>query len=434
MDVHIQPTKISGTVLVPPSKSMAHRMIIAAALAEGTSEIRNIQLSDDIKATLSAIEALGAEVKSQEEGDRLIIIITGIDRHKEIPSREIDAIESGSTLRFMIPIASLVAGETIFRGRGQLGVRPLDTYRDIYKAQGLTFALVNQTPLELRTKGQLSSGHYQMVGNVSSQFITGMLYTLPLLDGDSQIEITTPLESIGYINLTLDVLKQFGITIEYDQAANIFRIPGNQAYRSNDCTVEGDYSQAAFFLAAGAMGNDVTLTGLRKDSEQGDREMMDILERMGCIIHDIDGEITIDGTHLRGDLTIDGAQIPDIIPILSTVCALAPGKTVIENLERLKIKESDRLEATRKELASLGADIQVVGDSLHIQGVTSLRGDATTWSHKDHRIAMMLGIASTVCQKPIVIQDAECVSKSYPTFWQDFEQLGGRIDERNMGK
>lgn len=433
MDVFIQPTKLSGTVLVPPSKSMAHRAIIAAALADGESVVYNIQLSDDIKATLSAIEALGATVQTKEDGDRLVVTIQGIDRSKAVAKREIDAIESGSTLRFMIPISTLVKGETVFRGRGKLGIRPLDTYSEIYMDQGLTFDLVSQTPLELQTSGELTSGTYQMVGNVSSQFITGMLYTLPLLEGDSKIEITTPLESIGYIDLTLDVLRQFGIEIDYDANENIFHIPGNQQYLAREYTVEGDYSQAAFFLAAGALGNDVTLTGLLSDSDQGDREMVDILERMGCVISDENGEIRVDGSNLHGDLTIDGSQIPDIIPILSTVCALAPGKTIIENLERLKIKESDRLEATRKELATIGADIEVVGDSLHIQGVKELKGDATTWSHKDHRIAMMLGIASTVCLEPIVVTDGECVNKSYPTFWQDFTKLGGRIDERNMG-
>lgn len=433
MDVYIQPKKLSGTVLVPPSKSMAHRAIIAAALADGESVVHNIQLSDDIKATLSAIEALGATVQTKEAGDRLVVTIQGIDLSKEVETREIDAIESGSTLRFMIPISTLVKGETIFRGQGQLGVRPLDTYREIYDEQGLTFDLVSQLPLELHTAGQLSSGLYQMVGNVSSQFITGMLYTLPLLDGDSKIEITTPLESIGYIDLTLDVLSQFGIEINYDAEENVFYIPGNQHYRAREYTVEGDYSQAAFFLAAGAIGNDVTLTGLLSDSDQGDRAMVDILENMGCVISDENGEIRVDGSNLHGDLTIDGAQIPDIIPILSTVCALAPGKTVIENLERLKIKESDRLEATRKELASIGANNEVVGDSLHIEGVKEFKGDVSTWSHKDHRIAMMLGIASTACQEPIVVTDAECVNKSYPTFWQDFTKLGGQIDERNMG-
>lgn len=433
MNIQIQPTSLSGTVTVPPSKSMAHRAIIAASLAKGESIISNLQLSDDIKATLKAVEALGAVITLTETEDRYQVRIRGLDRHQNIPEREIDAIESGSTLRFMIPIATLVEGKTIFRGRGKLGTRPLDIYETIFHEQGLTFDLVNQTPLELHTEGVLTSGIYEIPGNISSQFITGLLYTLPLLDGDSKIVITTSLESIGYIDLTLDVLNQFGIQVIYDSASNVFSIPGDQTYQATNYTVEGDYSQAAFFLAAGAVGNAVTIKGLDTESKQGDREMVEILERMGCQMIEDDGQILVDGSNLHGDLTIDGSQIPDVIPVLSVACALAPGKTIIKNLERLRIKESDRLEATKQELNAIGADIEEVDDSLHIQGVNGFKGNATTWSHKDHRIAMMLAIASTRCEEAILVKDAEAVNKSYPTFWQDFKVLGGQIDERHMG-
>lgn len=434
-DLIIKPTKLKGTVNVPPSKSMAHRAIISACLAEGKSVIRNIDLSDDIIATIEGMKAFGSTIDTFDDGARKRLEIEGAPLNQASENRLIDANESGSTLRFFIPIATLFKGETRFIGRGQLGARPLDTFEKIFKAQGLLYKPSGTSKLDLTVEGPLTAGRYEMPGNISSQFITGLLFTLPLLEGESEIVITTDLESVGYLELTLEVLTDFGIQIDYDKKKQVFSIPGNQSYQSQNYTVEGDYSQAAFFLSAGALGNDVVVTGLKQDSNQGDKGILHILKQLNAVLKVKEDTVAVtapDG--LEGDVIIDGAQVPDIIPISALVASLSPGKTKIINLKRLRIKESDRLEATKEELEKLGANIQVVGDELHIQGVSKLQGNSIGWSHQDHRMAMMLAIASTICEEEIVVRDADYVSKSYPTFWKEFEALGGRISEWNMGK
>lgn len=436
-DLLIKPAKLKGTVHIPPSKSMAHRAVIAACLAEGESVIENIDLSDDIVATIEGMTAFGAIINIQAAGNRKKLIIQGIDFAQSTSnSRIIDANESGSTLRFLIPLATLFSGETRFVGRGKLGSRPLKTYETIFKAQSLQFTPSGNDSLDLKVAGHLTAGKYQLPGNVSSQFITGLLYTLPLLKDDSVIQITTELESIGYLDLTLEVLQAFGITVSFNEADRQFIIPGNQSYQAQNYTVEGDYSQAAFFLSAGALGNEVTVTGLKVDSNQGDRGILGILEQLNATtILNTPGKMATNSPNgLKGGAVIDGAQVPDIIPISALVACLSPGQTNLINLSRLRIKESDRLVATQQELAKLGANIQVVGDSLRIQGVASLKGDAIVSSHQDHRMAMMLAIASTVSEKEIIIKDTEYVTKSYPAFWQEFESLGGRVSEWHMGE
>ena len=434
-DLIIKPTKLKGTVNVPPSKSMAHRAIIAACLAEGKSVISNIDLSDDIIATIEGMRAFGSSIEILDDGARKRLEIVGAQDNHTSDNRLIDANESGSTLRFFIPIATLFKGKTRFVGRGQLGARPLEPFEKIFTEHGLLYKASGTSELDLTVEGPLKAGKYEMAGNISSQFITGLLFTLPLLDGDSNIVITTELESVGYLELTLEVLKDFSIKIDYDKDNQVFSIPGNQNYQSKDYTVEGDYSQAAFFLSAGALGNDVIVTGLKHDSNQGDKGIMDILGQLNAALKIEDDTVTVNAPDgLEGETIIDGAQVPDIIPITALVASLSPGKTKIINLKRLRIKESDRLEATKGELSKLGADIQVVGDELHINGVSQLQGGSIGWSHKDHRMAMMLAIASTVCKEEIIVRDANYVSKSYPTFWKEFEALGGQISEWNMGK
>ncbi|WP_225744600.1 3-phosphoshikimate 1-carboxyvinyltransferase [Marinilactibacillus sp. Marseille-P9653] len=412
--IKIEPNKLKGTVTVPPSKSMAHRAVICAGLATGQSVIRNIQLSDDIIATMEGMRAFGATI--EQAGNTLTIDGCGLETART--SQEIDCNESGSTLRFFVPLATLFEGPTHFVGRGKLGQRPLDTYRELFSLQNLRYESGSSENLDLTIEGQLSSGNYEMRGDVSSQFITGMLLTLPLLDGNSTIDITTHLESKGYIDLTLSVLSAFGIIIKHDDDYKTFEIKGNQRYQAQDYTVEGDYSQAAFWLSAQLLGNPVEVDGLDQESLQGDREIVSILEQLHS-----DEEERI----------IDGAQVPDIIPTVALAASLSKGKTKLINLERLRIKESDRLVATQKELSALGAHIEIVGDQLHIEGVSSLRGGAEVWSHKDHRMAMMLAVASTVCEKPIQLKDSECVKKSYPDFWEVFKEVGGEINERSMG-
>lgn len=417
--LQIEPEKLAGTVTVPPSKSLAHRAIICAGLADGRSTVHNIQYSDDIKATIQGLRSMGAEIT--EENESVVIDGVGLNvqesRTTSDSIRTIDCNESGSTLRFLVPIATLFDGKTRFTGRGKLGQRPLTPYEDLFNAQELLYEAADTDSLDLTVEGNLLPETVELRGDISSQFITGLLMTLPFLNGNSQIKVTTPLESKGYIDLTLDVFNTFGLTIHVEEDGQLYKIPGNQSIQAVDYTVEGDYSQAAFFLSANALGNKVAVSGLNAGSLQGDKAILSILDTLK------------QGT----DRVIDGSQCPDIIPVAALVAALSEGKTRIQNLERLRIKESDRLEATQKELEAIGADIQIENNDLVINGVKSLKGGATVWSHKDHRMAMMLGIASTRCKEPIIIKDTECVAKSYPDFWDVFKTLGGTINERHLG-
>ncbi|MCC5890448.1 MAG: 3-phosphoshikimate 1-carboxyvinyltransferase [Alkalibacterium sp.] len=423
--LEIRPNRLEGNVTVPPSKSLAHRAIICAALAQGESTVRNIQFSDDIRATIDGMRSFGAEIT--EKKDNLIIQGIGINAEKSRKSsmqsertetvRLVDCNESGSTLRFLVPVATLFDGRTRFTGRGKLGKRPLTPYEELFNQQGLDYEVLDTEKLDLLIKGTLSPDTIKLRGDISSQFITGLLMTLPFLDGDSQIKVTTPLESKGYIDLTLAVFEEFGLNIQVEDNGQTFIISGQQSLQAADYTVEGDYSQAAFFLSANQLGNDLELSGLNEQSLQGDKAILMILDKLAT----------------ESDRTIDGSQFPDIIPIAALAAALTKGHTRFENLERLRIKESDRLLATQAELEALGADIHIDGDALVINGVDYLKGGVTVWSHKDHRIAMMLGIASTKCDEPIIIQDTDCVAKSYPNFWEVFQTLGGHINERHLG-
>ncbi|MER2174854.1 MAG: 3-phosphoshikimate 1-carboxyvinyltransferase [Carnobacterium sp.] len=412
----LTPKILNGTVIVPPSKSMAHRAVICASLAAGRSTIKNIQLSDDIIATIEGMRSFGAVISYDDQ----TLTIDGIRNGSVKESRTINCNESGSTLRFLIPLATVFTGETYFIGQGHLGKRPLEPYQELFDAQSLHYDQAATENLQLSVAGPLTPGIYEMRGDISSQFITGMLLTLPLLAGDSVLKITTHLESKGYIDLTLSVLQAFGIVIEQDEDGQVFRIKGQQAYTARNYTVEGDYSQAAFWLSANALGNELLVNGLDSVSLQGDQAIVSILD-------------TLSGGSTKSERVIDGAQVPDIIPVVALVAALSKGKTKLINLERLRIKESDRLVATQKELAALGARIEIIDDSLLIEGISELSGGQEVWSHKDHRMAMMLAIASTVCKEPIHIKDTDCVKKSYPNFWETFQQLGGKIHEWNMG-
>lgn len=433
-DYRVYPKRINGEVKIPPSKSMAHRAVICAALSDGLCKVRNIDYSDDIIATIEAMKALGAVITKKDEYLEVIGIKSSDNKINNSISSEriIDCNESGSTLRFLVPIASLFEGVNRFVGRGNLGKRPLDTYYKIFDDQKIKYSY-KEGILDLKTEGKLKSGEFKVKGNISSQFITGLLFTLPLLDGDSKITITTEMESKGYVDLTLSAIKDFGVEIinnNYEE----FIIKGNQTYNSRDYRVEGDYSQAAFFLCADAISNEVVVNDLKLDSLQGDKEVIDILERMGVKIENKDNGIIGMANSKLNSTIIDGSQCPDIIPVVSLVAALGKGTTEVINAGRLRIKECDRLAAVASELNKLGAKITEKEDGLIIEGVSKLKGGCSVWSHKDHRIAMTLAIASTVCEEPIVIRDYECVSKSYPEFWNDFKNVGGVFDEWNLGK
>ena len=429
-DLKIIPSKLKGSVKIPPSKSMAHRAIICAALSDGICRIDNIDYSDDIIATINAMNSLGATIEKHDDYIEVVGIYKNINKIKE--NRIIDCNESGSTLRFLVPISLLFKGSNKFIGKGNLGKRPLTTYYNIFNNQGIKYSY-EENNLNLVVDGELKPGVFEVEGNISSQFITGLLFALPLLNGDSKITITKEMESKGYIDLTLKAISDFGIEIINNNYSE-FIIKGNQKYNARNYRVEGDYSQAAFFLCADGLGNNVVCRDLDLNSLQGDKEIIDILERMNVVFNT--NEIGLSG-EVSGEListVIDGSQCPDIIPVLSAASALSKGTTEIINAGRLRIKECDRLSAVTSELKKLGAQIIEKEDGLVITGVEKLQGGVEVWSHKDHRIAMTLAIASTMCKKPIIIKDYECVAKSYPSFFEDFKALGGNIHEWNVGK
>ena len=318
--------------------------------------------------------------------------------------------------------------ELIFDGKGKLVDRPLDSYYKIFDKQGLKYETTGNK-LPLTVNGKLKAGEYEIDGNISSQFITGLLYALPLLDGDSKLTINKNLESKGYVDLTLEILELAGIEIKNNDYKS-FEIKGNQKYRPFNYTVEGDYSQVAFWIVAGIISankdNEIKCLHVNRNSLQGDREIIEIVERMGADLEISDDYIVVKPSRTRGTV-IDISQCPDIAPILTVLGALSEGETRIINGERLRIKESDRITSIKTELNKLGAKVEEEGDSLIIQGVPTFKGGVKVSAWNDHRIAMSLAIASTRCEDEIVIDEAESVKKSYPHFWDDFEKMGGKL-------
>ncbi|AYE34966.1 3-phosphoshikimate 1-carboxyvinyltransferase [Clostridium septicum] len=429
-NLRIGNSKLKGEVKIPPSKSMAHRAIICASLGSGVSRINNIDYSDDMIATIEGMKVLGAKINKYDDYLEVIGIYSKGSNMNSF--RTIDCNESGSTLRFLVPISLLFHGMSKFIGKGNLGKRPLTTYFEIFKEQGIKY-FGRDGELDLLIEGKLKPGEFKILGNVSSQFITGLLLTLPLLNGDSKIIITTEMQSKGYVDLTISCMKDFGVEI-INKDYKEFIIKGNQNYNSRDYRVEGDYSQAAFYLSANALGSKVLVNDIDLKSLQGDKEIVDILERMGVTFKSENNTLTgIVKDKLKSTI-IDGSQCPDIIPILAAVASLSSGTTEIINAERLRIKECDRLKAVTSELSKLGANIKEREDGLIIEGKEELQGGAEVWSFRDHRIAMTLAIAATRCKEAIIIKDFECVAKSYPKFFDDFKMLGGDVHEWNMGK
>ena len=421
--VTLSPAGLAGTVTLPPSKSAAHRAILCAALSRGVSEIDNISLSKDISATLGAVEALG--VRTRLEGGRLTVDGRGLFSQREVA---IDCGESGSTLRFLIPVAAAGGQTATFTGRGRLPERPIGIYLDCLPPQGVVCATRGGLPL--RISGQLRPGVFSMPGNVSSQFVTGLLLALPLLPGDSDIWLTSPLESLGYVEMTLEQLERFGVGIQRTERG--YHVPGNQRYRPQRLSVEGDWSQAAFFMAAAAMGaQPLTLRGLLLPSSQGDSAAVTLFERFGARIERGHGEITVHPGALKG-IEIDASQIPDLVPILAVAGALAQGVTRIYGAARLRIKESDRLAAIADGLNRLGAQVRELPDGLVIQGVPALEGGRAEGCN-DHRIVMALSIAALRAWGPVEITDAQSIEKSYPAFFEDYNSLGGHAHVIHLG-
>lgn len=421
MEISITPSPLSGSVVIPPSKSLAHRALIGAALAPGRSVIRHLQLSQDIKATMDCLGALGASFQVAEDQ----VVVTGITA---LPQGlvTLDCCESGSTLRFLIPIAAALGVPATFIGKGKLPTRPITPYLEEFPQKGVVFNYQNTMPFSI--SGQLAAGVYTIDGGISSQFITGLLFALPLLRGDSEICIKGRLESKPYVDLTIDMLARYHIHI--DQTPTGYHIPGGQRYAPCDYTVEGDYSQAAFFLTAGVIGTPITCKGLSLDSKQGDRQIVSILSECGVKVTSCSDSITVEPAPLS-PFDLDVRDIPDLVPILTVLGCFCNGTSYLRNAHRLRIKESDRLEAISQAINALGGQVTASEDELCIKGVGQLSGGKAD-SFQDHRIAMSVAVASIRCREPVFLTRAESVHKSYPEFYQDFEALGGKINVVNM--
>ena len=415
MNKTLTPGERTGCVRVPASKSQAHRLLICAALGTGETLICCDGISKDIKATMDCLTALGAEILLLPDGQILVRPI------RAVPARaDLYCGESGSTLRFLLPLAGALGANAVFHMEGRLPKRPLAPLDEQLRAHGMQ---IEQEDDLLLCGGQLRAGAYTLPGNVSSQYISGLLMALPLLPGDSSLTVSGQVESAAYITMTEDALSLSGIRLEKHN--NRYGIPGGQrAKLPEQLQVEADYSNAAFFLSIGALsGPGMNVKGLSPDSSQGDKAVLETLGRFGAELWIREDAVWIRRSELRG-CVIDAAPVPDLIPVLAVVASVAKGETRIVNAARLRLKESDRLASTTQMLKALGADITELDDGLVIHGVEALTG-GTVDACGDHRIAMAAAVAACACTGPVHIIGAECVQKSYPRFWEDYEQLTG---------
>lgn len=413
--------EIGGAIAAPPSKSMAHRAVLCAALAKGTSHIRNLEFSKDIAATLAAAGQLCARVTTGEND----AVVEGLGQFRPV-SAPVDCCESGSTLRFLIPLASLTGQEITFVGRGRLMERPQSVYEELYRAKGLRF---EQTPSGLTVEGLLSSGDYTLEGNVSSQFISGLLFALPLLPGDSTLHLIPPVESRSYIDMTRAVQAAFGVHSRWLDATTLL-LPGGQQYHPCDYNVEGDYSQAAFPAVLGAVCGGVTITGLAPDTLQGDAAILDILRRCGAVFTRTGDSVTFAKAPLHG-VDIDLADCPDLGPVLMVLGLLCEGTTVIRNAQRLRLKESDRIAAMEAELRACGGVLESDGGTITVHGCAErLHAPAAPLhGHNDHRVVMSLAVLAAAAGLPLTVDDAEAIQKSWPGFFADAAPLGVEVED-----
>jgi 3-phosphoshikimate 1-carboxyvinyltransferase len=411
----IAPGERCGCVKIPASNSQAHRLRIFAALGERETRLICNGISKDIAATLACLKALGSGIR-EEDGALLVRPIW------EVPAGEcrLPCGESGSTLRFLLPVVGALGAKAVFVREGRLPERPLAPLDRELTAHGMT---LERDGALLRCGGQLLPGAYTLPGNVSSQYISGLLLALPRLNGESRLTVTGTLESSAYVTMTEDALRLAGVAI--DKHNLVYVISGPQRGRLPEMLrVEGDWSNAAFFLSIGALSsNGMKVMGLARDSSQGDRSVLEILRGFGAEIAEDGESILVRRGALRGQ-TIDAAPIPDLIPVLSVVAAVAEGETRVINAGRLRLKESDRLRSTTAMLHALGAAIEELPEGLVIHGRPRLDG-GTVDAAGDHRIAMAAAVAATVCAAEVTINGAECVAKSYPRFWSDFDALSG---------
>ena len=423
MNITILPGQLHGAIDAIPSKSQAHRSLICAALADRPTRIECGIESGDISATVACLRALGSDIKHDIGGYTVSPLAPMPAKPAVLPCGE-----SGSTFRFMLPITGALGRSASFIPLGRLPERPISPLYEELMQHGCLLSPQGSVPFHC--SGHLQPGNYSLDAGISSQFISGLLLALPLLDGDSELLLTGCVESYPYIEMTLAMLNVFRVEIEFDGV--VFSIPGGQEYHSPGVVnVEGDWSNAAFWLGAGAIGaGSVSCVGLDMHSRQGDRAIIDILKKFGARVEFDDSAVTVSGGKLHGT-EIDARDTPDLVPITAVVAAAAEGFTVIRNAGRLRDKESDRLAAITEMMRRAGADVTETDDGLLICGGAALTGGHVS-SRGDHRISMAAAIMATLCTAPVEISGAESVGKSYPGFFDDLQMLGGKISKRGV--
>lgn len=395
--IKINPAVLKGSVVLPPSKSVAHRALICSFLAGGGS-VNPIIESNDMKATTGILNSL---------------------RNNEAV---LNSIESGSTLRFMIPVAAALGREVTFVGEGSLLSRTIGEYQQLLPKHGVQIECNGFLPARL--SGRLKNGNYEVNGNVSSQYITGLLMALASLEGDSAVVLKTPLQSKPYVDMTVKVLDDYGVKIKETDFG--YLVKGGQTFKKMDYIVEGDWSHSAFFLSAGAIGGDVTALGLDINSTQGDKAIIDVLKAFGADIEIAENGITCRKSDLKGT-DVDAENIPDLVPMIAVTAAFANGRTVIKNAERLRYKESNRIESVVNNLKLMGADVTETKDGMIINGGKRLHG-AELKGYNDHRIVMAFSVAAANADGETIIDDMQSINKSYPSFFEDYMKIGGKCE------
>lgn len=413
MDVKITPNELKGEVKMPPSKSAAHRLLICAALSKEESRINPKCTSDDIKATVSCLKKLGANIKETDEG----YIVSSGEVNKNCT---LDFYESGSTARFLLPIAAALGSDATMIGRGRLPKRPMAPLTNVLRKNGVE---VSSDNLPITIKGSLNAGNFELAGNISSQYVSGLLFAAPLLNSKTNITLTSPLESVGYVDMTLKAMGEFGVNVEKEKDS--YKIKP-QEYKGKNTVIEGDWSQAAFFMSAAAIGSEIWIEGLDLDSLQGDKACLDIFARFGADVKVENKIIKIKKNRLEG-ITVDASNIPDMVPAIAATAAFAKGKTIIHSAERLRLKESDRIKTTIAALNQMGIKTEEKPDGMIIYGGEP-KG-AVIDGAGDHRIVMAFSVAAAYAKGESVIMGAEAISKSYPEFFEEFKKLEGKVNE-----
>ncbi len=413
MTVKIIPSPLCGRVNIPPSKSAAHRALICAALSEGTSRVEPYCTSKDIKATVSCLKALGMKIDEDQKGYT-------VGRGETAKGSMLDFCESGSTARFIMPVAAALGADCTMIGQGRLPLRPMADLTELLRQHAVK---VSGDNLPITTCGKMTAGDFPIAGNISSQYISGLMLAAPLMTDDTHIIPTTNVESVGYIDMTIDAMKRQGVTVE--ETTDGWKIDGRQEYKPANISIEGDWSQAAFFMSAAAIGGDIKISGLDFTSHQGDMAALDVFAAFGADISIEDNVLHIKKGTLRG-IEVNAANIPDMVPAIAATAAFAEGKTVIHSAERLRLKESDRIKTTIAALGVMGIKTEERPDGMIIYGGKPHGG--TVDGANDHRIVMAFSVAAAYASGESLIEGAQAIEKSYPEFFKDFNTLGGKTE------